>query len=79
MAKHPVPKRKTSKTRTKKRYASFKTRNITRMLNAVQLTVCEKCGEKRRAHHLCEACGVYRGRQVLKVKSVDDKITKIQA
>lgn len=49
------------------------------MLNAVQLTVCEKCGEKRRAHHLCEACGVYRGRQVLKVKSVDDKITKIQA
>lgn len=61
------------------RYASYKTRNVKRMENSVQLIACEKCGEMRRAHHLCEACGSYKGRQVLNMKSGDDKVTKIQA
>ena len=79
MAKHPVPKRKTSKKRTKSRYASFKSKSIKHLMDLVQLVDCEKCGEKRRAHHLCEACGTYKGRQVIKMKSGHDKVTKIQA
>ena len=79
MAKHPVPKRKTSKTRTKKRYGAFKAKAVKRLMNLVSITTCEACGARRRTHHVCEACGVYRGRQVLNTKSADDKVTKIQA
>lgn len=61
------------------RYASYKTRNVTRMQNELHLTECEKCGAMKRVHHLCSACGTYKGRPVLKVKSADDKVTKIQA
>lgn len=32
------------------------------------LTVCSRCREPRLTHHACNACGYYRGRQVLKVK-----------
>ncbi|MBT6068659.1 50S ribosomal protein L32 [Candidatus Peregrinibacteria bacterium] len=79
MAKHPVPKRKKSRTQTKSRYAAFKKKATNRLENAVSLAVCATCGAKRLAHHLCEECGTYKGRQVLKTKSADDKVTTIKA
>lgn len=79
MAKHPVPKRHKSRTQTRSRYAAFKKKAMKRLENAVNLVECPKCGAKQMAHHICEVCGYYKGRQVIKTKSADDKITKIQA
>ncbi len=56
-----VPKRKTSKARRDKR------RNNLWKLNAPTLVKCPNCGEYKRPHRLCSACGQYNGRQVLNV------------
>lgn len=57
-----VPKRKTSKARRDKR------RNNLWKLNAPTLVKCPNCGEYKRPHRLCSACGQYNGRQVLSVE-----------
>ncbi|HAN40947.1 MAG TPA: 50S ribosomal protein L32 [Candidatus Cloacimonas sp.] len=56
-----VPKRKTSKTRRNKR----RTHDA---LTPPSVSVCSKCGEHKRPHHVCEKCGTYNGRQILTVK-----------
>ncbi|MDR2412950.1 MAG: 50S ribosomal protein L32 [Rickettsiales bacterium] len=45
-----VPKSKTSKSRTKQRRAHD-------ALSVMPAGTCKKCGEKKRPHHLCPACG----------------------
>lgn len=79
MAKHPVPKKKTSESRTKKRYGAFKTKTLTKLTNVVNLVNCPDCGAKRLSHTACQECGKYRGRQVLDRQKKIDKITKIKA
>lgn len=79
MAKHPVPKKKTAKATSKQRYGSFKTKVLKKLTNRVNLVDCTNCGAKTLAHTACSECGFYRGRQVIKMKSPADKITKIQA
>lgn len=79
MAKHPVPKRKTPKSKTKKRYGSFKTKVLKKLTNAVNLVKCPDCGAKRQTHTACPECGKYRGRQVIDKQKKVDKITKIKA
>ncbi len=79
MAKHPVPKRKTSKSHTRIRHSAFRAKTVKKLLDGVRLVPCDNCGVKRLSHHVCTACGMYRGRQVLKIKSPDDKVTKIKA
>ena len=53
-----VPKKKTSRRR----------RDMRRSHDAIQFSAaieyCPNCGEPKLRHHLCEACGTYRGRQV---------------
>ncbi|MDD3535062.1 MAG: 50S ribosomal protein L32 [Candidatus Cloacimonetes bacterium] len=56
-----VPKRKTSKTRRNKRRSHD-------ALRAPGYSVCPKCNETSRAHHVCENCGTYSGRQLISVK-----------
>ena len=52
-----VPKRKTSKARRDKRRNNvWKT-----------LVRCSNCGNYKRPHRLCSACGQYDGREVVKV------------
>lgn len=34
-------------------------------LTASSLTKCSHCGAMRRPHHMCLACGYYRGRMVM--------------
>ncbi|MBD3330229.1 50S ribosomal protein L32 [Candidatus Peregrinibacteria bacterium] len=79
MAKQPVPKKKTGKSKGRKRYGSFKTKVLKRLSNSLSLRECQNCGAKHRAHHVCKECGQYRGRQVVDKQKKIDKITKIKA
>ena len=58
-----VPKKRTSKSR----------KNMRRSHDAIQYTaaveVCGECGEMKLRHHVCAACGTYRGKQILEVES----------
>lgn len=53
-----VPKRKTSKARKRKRRTHFK-------LEVPGMNECPNCGELRKAHHVCPACGYYNGQNVM--------------
>ncbi len=57
-----VPKRKTSKARRDKR------RNNLWKLTAPALVKCTRCGEYKRPHRVCSACGYYGDREVVKVE-----------
>jgi len=57
-----VPKRKTSPSR----------RNMRRAHDALTPAAhneCPNCGEQKRPHHVCGACGRYDGREVVKAKA----------
>jgi len=59
-----VPKRKTSPSK----------RNMRRSHHALAPAVygeCPNCGEQKRPHHVCGACGHYNDRQVAPVKGKD--------
>ncbi|MCL2758491.1 MAG: 50S ribosomal protein L32 [Alphaproteobacteria bacterium] len=53
-----VPKKKTSKARTAMRRAHD-------AIAIMPAGNCKKCGEKKRPHHVCAACGNYDGKQVV--------------
>ncbi len=48
-----VPKKKTSKSRSAQRRSHD-------ALTPASIAVCPKCGEKRRPHNICPACGAYK-------------------
>jgi len=55
-----VPKRKTSPSK----------RNMRRSHHALAVESfqeCSNCGELKRPHHMCSACGYYNGREVVSV------------
>ena len=56
-----VPARRISKTRRDKR------RSNVWKLDTPTLVACPKCGEYKRPHRVCLACGDYKGREVIKV------------
>ena len=55
-----VPKRRVSKARRDKRRS-----NVWKM-EAPALVKCPKCGEYKRDHRVCSACGYYNGKLVVK-------------
>ena len=60
MAKHPVPKKKTSKSKRDMRRSHH-------ALTPPNLSECPQCHAKRLSHHICPNCGTYNGRKVLDV------------
>jgi large subunit ribosomal protein L32 len=54
----PLPKRKRSK-------SSVGTHRAHQHLNLPHLVECAHCHRPMRMHHVCPACGFYRGRDVL--------------
>ena len=79
MAKHPVPKYKTPKSRTRTRFSAFVRKTITKLEGIVNLMDCPDCGQKKLAHHVCKNCGKYNGKTVLDMEKKIDKITKVKA
>ena len=60
-----VPQRRTSKTRKRKRRTHFK-------LAVPGMHECPSCGEQTAGHKACSSCGVYKGREVVKVKEASE-------
>lgn len=58
-----VPKRKVSRSRRNRRRAHL-------ALPASRYHECPNCGELKRPHHLCEACGHYDDREVVEIEGV---------
>ncbi len=75
----PVPKKKVSKTRTRRRHTVYVKGQQRKLSEGVVLVDCSQCGSKRRAHHVCSECGYYKGKQVVDKSKQVDKITKISA
>ncbi|MFP3976049.1 MAG: 50S ribosomal protein L32 [Dehalococcoidia bacterium] len=57
-----VPKRKTSKQRSR-------TRRSHRAYSIATLSVCPQCHNPKPPHQVCTVCGSYRGREVYETKS----------
>ena len=58
MAKHPVPKKKTSKSRRDARRSHH-------ALTPPTLVECPTCKAMKPSHQVCPECGSYAGRQVV--------------
>ena len=56
-----VPKKKTSKAKSRSRRASAWT------LNAPSRSLCPRCGAAKLPHVVCGGCGWYHGRQAIDV------------
>lgn len=54
----PNPKRRFSKTRTRKKRTHYKA-------TVPQVAVCSNCGAPVRYHRVCDACGYYRGKEAI--------------
>ena len=58
----PLPKRRHSNTRTRKRRTHYK-------IKTVQTVECSNCGEPVMTHRVCPKCGYYDGQPVVSIKS----------
>jgi len=61
-----IPGKHKSKTRTRKGRSHD-------ALKLKTLSVCPKCKKTVRPHCVCQFCGTYKGKQVLKIKTKADK------
>jgi len=57
----PLPKRRHSKTRGRKRRTHYKLASPTR-------SVCPQCRETKLPHPVCPHCGYYKGREIVAVE-----------
>lgn len=57
----PLPKRRHSKTRGRKRRTHYKMSTPTR-------SICPQCREVKLPHQVCFKCGFYKGREILSVE-----------
>lgn len=71
-----TPKKKTSKTRTKRRTTNWIKLTAKKLLNRVQLQYNE-AGDAVGLAHFVKLDGTYKGRQVLKIKSKKKSVTRI--
>ena len=60
MAKHPVPKKRTSKARRDQRRSHH-------ALSAPTLVACSQCKELKPPHQVCPHCGTYKGREIIDI------------
>jgi large subunit ribosomal protein L32 len=65
----PLPKKRHSSTRGKKRRTHWK-------ISAENLVPCPQCKTLKIAHRVCPVCGTYAGRQVIAIKTKAEKKKK---
>lgn len=66
----PVPKKRHSNIRQgKRRFSNYR-------LKTFSLSKCPQCGAPTLPHIVCSSCGMFKGRQVLKLKSKETKEKK---
>ena len=53
------PKRKLTRPRSRRRYATFRAKAVRKLAETVQVTPCALCGSPKRSHHICPTCGGY--------------------
>ncbi|AKH32748.1 50S ribosomal protein L32 [candidate division SR1 bacterium Aalborg_AAW-1] len=63
------PKKKRSIHKRNVRHASWERDILKKLSNMVSLSTCTNCGTPKLAHRVCKACGYYKGKQVLTIKS----------
>jgi large subunit ribosomal protein L32 len=61
-----VPKRRTSLARKRKRRSHLR-------LTPPNLDTCPNCNEPKEPHRVCRACGMYKGREVLRIDEVEEE------
>ncbi len=54
-----VPKKKMSRSRTRRRKANWK-------VAAPATVACQQCGAQHLPHRVCPECGMYKGREAVK-------------
>lgn len=64
-----LPAKKSTRSAKKSRASHF-------VLKKVTLVKCPKCKKVILPHHVCQFCGTYSGREVLKIQSKFDKKKK---
>ncbi len=74
-----VPKKKTSKSRTRTRHSAYVQKQVNKITNKVNLVTCSNCGVNKLNHRVCQACGFYAGKQIIDNSKKIDKITTIKA
>ena len=74
-----VPKKNTSKSRTRTRHSAYVQKQVNKISNKVNLFTCSNCGAYKLNHRVCKACGFYAGKQVIDNSKKIDKITTIKA
>ena len=80
MSKKPVPKKKQAVSSTRSRHSKYVFEKRRKLENGIGLGKCDSCGEMKRAHFACEACGKYNGRQVLNIDNgPKGTITEVEA
>ncbi|MDI6605672.1 MAG: 50S ribosomal protein L32 [Candidatus Omnitrophota bacterium] len=62
----PLPKKRHSKTRGRKRRTHYK-------IFPVGLVPCPQCKQLKTPHRVCGVCGYYNGRQVIEIKVKEKK------
>lgn len=63
------PKKKVSRSRSKRRHAARQRVNLVRISNAYAPVKCENCTKSRLPHRVCTHCGFYNGKQVVSIKT----------
>lgn len=56
-----VPKKKMSRSRTRRRKAGWK-------VSAPATVACQRCGDQHFPHRVCPNCGTYNGREVVETE-----------
>jgi len=62
----PLPKKRHSKARGRKRRTHWKIRSA-------NLILCPQCKQPKLPHRVCAVCGYYDGRQVMEIKVKEKK------
>ncbi len=69
MSKKPVPKKKQAVSSTRARHATWVRKSRTKLENQCVTDECKNCGQTKRRHFVCEACGFYKDKQVVTPKT----------